>query len=860
MDSNSGFSETFDKYYDAYKFFETHKEEYDNLLIIDGDKVIEMEYGIVEFVGDDDICPYYSTLRNKTDYISGSYGVDGAYLYSSQDGQKVYFVVSGDRGYANINSVILHPYETLGVKTSLYEVKDNYLYHNIKTQLGYEFYSSSIQLDIKPEFMKDGNSYYSYDGHYFYDDFYQMIDDYKSEVYENAVNDSPYYNYYQYLSHRSLTNYTLSELENYFYDVLCMDGRLNNYVDKNNDDANDEVNRSQFYGVINEFFNNQYIYGCNALMLISSAIVESSYGKSLSSYLNNNLYTNAAYESSNELNNDRFDSIANSIYSHAKYFVSDKFSNHMRSDYNGTYFGNKAGGMNIEYSLDHYYGEKAASAYFKIDNALGLKDRNSESIGIVKPSEKLVVYKDSEFNEKLFTLNNINELSFVLRQASDYAYKIQIDYSFDDNNKYDFDNSCGYIDVKDLLYTSNLANMHDYNLNTINYDFNGGEYYGDKSLSIKTNDELFMGFVPYKEGYEFVGYTNDGASSNTANYLKIDNVKVVSFLDTQSDLLPYPCLEDAYLSVSYEDGSSKKININSDMISKYDYHDTDPQDVTITYNGISCLQTIQIDNAYYETYSNIAKAIDDGDYNYVKSNLDAVDYPYSMVDIRKLDYELKQINNRNYVINDKTDKYNISISGLDLSLDDRYNFHLIEDTYYVIVEKPNVFDYDKLRHIAKGYGLNEVEGLNISFKFNYQDIKLRGPAVVQVDLPNKTNDNIYTVYHLDGNGDVIKCRTTQTDNYIQFIIEEQGEYAIFSMPSVNKYQIQDGIEDLSYDNMGFDNNRINIEFMFGLVLILLSLALISFYYLLNDKKEKQWKDYKKSLLKADTVQEEKQNS
>ena len=61
--------------------------------------------------------------------------------------------------------------------------------------------------------MTKGKEYYSYDGHYFYENYNTMITDYKNNVRTNSVNPStPYYNYFQYLPMRSKTNYTAQEL------------------------------------------------------------------------------------------------------------------------------------------------------------------------------------------------------------------------------------------------------------------------------------------------------------------------------------------------------------------------------------------------------------------------------------------------------------------------------------------------------------------------------------------------------------------------------------------------------------------------------------------------------------------------
>ena len=48
-----------------------------------------------------------------------------------------------------------------------------------------------------------------------------MIDDYKNNNYNNAVNKNvPYYNYYQYLPNHSKTNYSAANINKYIRDEL----------------------------------------------------------------------------------------------------------------------------------------------------------------------------------------------------------------------------------------------------------------------------------------------------------------------------------------------------------------------------------------------------------------------------------------------------------------------------------------------------------------------------------------------------------------------------------------------------------------------------------------------------------------
>ena len=64
-----------------------------------------------------------------------------------------------------------------------------------------------------PSYLNSSTVYYSYDAHYFYTDYFKMIDDYRNGTSTNAINvNNPYYNYYQYLPLHSQTNYTAAEL------------------------------------------------------------------------------------------------------------------------------------------------------------------------------------------------------------------------------------------------------------------------------------------------------------------------------------------------------------------------------------------------------------------------------------------------------------------------------------------------------------------------------------------------------------------------------------------------------------------------------------------------------------------------
>lgn len=847
--------EEFNTFNDAYYYYEDNIDNYDNLVLKHNDEVIEMEYGVVKFIYEEPI-KYHSIIKNEDDYLVSSYGVDAAYLY--QDNEKIYFMISGDIGCVDINMVELIPFNELKVKPSLYISDDKYLYHNIKNQLDYEYCNDSYKLDFIIDELCKNSEYYSYDGHFFYDDFYLMIDDYRSNNNDNALNETPYYNYYQYLSHHSLTSYNYRELEDYFYQVLGIDNKLIHYLDDNGDGAADEINRSQIYDEINDFFAYESIYGTNALMLISSAIHESSYGRSERSFINNNLYFTSAYDSYLENSNDRYTSVDNSIYAHSKYLINKRFSNHKRNDYKGTNFGNKVGGINVNYAIDQYYGEKLASIYFGIDNKLGLRDYQKYPIGLIIDNDRVNFYRDDKLEDRMFYLEDISELSLVILNESDEAYKVQIDYSFDDEYLYDFNKSVAYISKDEVEYILNKDKKVDHEFINVLYDFNGGSFIDKDTLELKVkNDDIDnLKFIkPNKDGYEFIDYESVidiDTHYLLASYKKIDSITIENLVNNLF-------LDKAILNVNYEDGSSNKISITSDMVECFDNEEGE-NIVTVNYCGLTTSISVDIDNEYYEIMNNLKEAIDSLDYEYVRENSMNINYPFTMDDIRSLDLYFKDKQNRNYYIKSNIDG-DFSISGLDFSINNyNDNFTFFKNTYYVLLDNASYMNRLKVESVTSGYGFKYVDGFNISFKYNYVDIDLQNPVVVQVDIKNKKNNCIYVVYHIDDNGDVVKCKTTWSNNYVQFITDEDGDYIVLSLDSFNTYDIEDKVENLNIDNMGYDNHKLNIEVMNISVLYVITFIGVIIYYIVEDKSRRQWKDFKRLLLHQDTVVEEKLKS
>ena len=852
-DKESDLEETFETYSEAADFYEKNLEEYSNLLLYENDRLIMMEYGVVQF-NSDEACQleigYYSQTKNEDDLLNGCYGIDGAYLSTDYRRDRVYFMVSGDTGYTSLDNVILRPYEELNTRISSYR-NDEHLVHNIMSQLDYDFFSYSLELDDELDFLEKG-TYYSYDGHYFYDDFHQMIDDYRNENRENSCNEEPYYNYYLYLPHRSISNYSSSELEQYFEETLAINGRMNHYDDSNNDGAGDEVNRSELYGNIRDFFIAQSIYGTNAMMLLSSAIYESSYGRSLSAYSENNLYLAAAYLNDEQSDRKRYDAVSESIYAHSRYFISSRYANHRRSDYKGTFYGNKIGGINVNYSPDQYFGEKSASMYYQLDARLGCKDKDDRALVILKDWDSVIFYHDEELESRWFTLYGISELSYVLLEENETSYRIGIDNSFNEEYEYDFNESYAYIPKDAVFMILNEDKVRDFDPSYTRYYLDGG------LISGKGEIDLLEGCLPkpYKEHYEFTGINED----NVAQYRYIEAIDMIKPFTKIQEAGRDIDLSGGLLRVFYEDSTYSDIEINSDMISFFGENEEEEKSIRITYNGVSIDTAIQCSAQLSQLRDTIKEAIDSKDYDFLKANIAKLKYPLSFDQIRSIDKDLIDQSKRNYFIEDKTKRYDLSISGLEIGLSDMNVFRYFGDTYYVEIRNIPYFDRLNLSKHSLGYGFEVVDAHNLSFRFNFENIELCAPIIVQVDIPEKRNDLIYSVYHLGKNGDVIKMRTTQSENYIQYMAKESGSYMILSRPSANEYHLADKPENLSYANMGIDNHRNNFRLFLIGVICLSGIIGIVFYYVMYNRNERLWKEFRRSLRTQDTVQEEKPKS
>lgn len=853
----------FDDETSAKSFYTSNKQNYDNLVLYHLDDVIDMEYGVVNFVKTENCAMNltYTSLSNGTSaYLNACYVADAAFIKTS--GDYVYFKISGDVGYTKLENVILKPFNLLKCRTSMYEIYDGVLYHNIKTSLEDDYYIYSIALDDNDEWINYDGYYYSYDGNYFYLDFNTMIDDYRSGSYEQAINyDNPYFNYYLYLPHRSYTNYDCKEVEDYFSDVLCFDGKIQFYDDLNLDSANDDVNLSQYYDEMKSFFGYESIYGANAMMMLSLSTLESSYGKSLLAFSKNNLFGHAAYDSDVERESSRYNNIDTSIYSHAKYYISRSYSGVHSSVYWGSFFGNKLSGMNVMYSSDPYWGEKCASNYYKYDADLGFKDKNTYALGIVENGKNLTVYKDKNMNSVAFSVNGIDVYSLILLEENEDSYKVQIDNCIDEDYKYNPVTNIGYVPKKKINTVINKEKISEKEYKEIKYDFGEGNLHGDNKIIINipsTRKPCIPS--PSRDGYEFNEYDYKNGTY-VASYKKIKSIEVINDFPKVIEKDYFYNLKGGKIQVLYSNNYYQIMDIDSNMIESYDSSDESIDHLVINYNGVKTEYPIEFSSKLTEYRNEIDKRIEktkgsyykDGSYdladcNYIKANMYQVDYLLGFDEIRLIDKLLLNDTRNKVNYHFVKSNYDISISGLALALEDPRNptsYKPFKDTYYIRSNPISNAAKKRLKKVANAYGFDVVDSLNVSVSLNLKEAEFENPIVIQIKVLDKELDKIYTVYHLDKDGNVIKCRTIQSKNYVSFITRSSGDFMILSKDSVNKYDIDDAYENLSKEDNDPDVHSLFLEGCVILFVGLYGFIMIILYKIINKESGKKWNVYKR---------------
>ena len=389
-------------------------------------------------------------------YITGSntYGGEVAFLEESSNAYKIR--VAGLTGWIKKGSGLsLLSYDELK-SPSFYKLNDyDEIYHRISSNPINNTYLSTLILGPNPGFMEKGVTYFSYDGNYFYTDYGVMVEDYMNDTFENAENaDEPYYNYYQYLPLHTQSNIGGRKLDSYIENNLGYTSIPSSYSGKKN-------NQSMLYETGDSFFSVQDIYGTNAMVMFGIAMNESA-GVSQYAIERNNLFGLGAFDADPNKASS-FDSIEKGIESFASVHMNWGFLDYNDWRYNGGHVGDKNSGINVRYASDPYWGEKAASYYYKADKANGLVDYGTYEIALRRNSAKMDIKKDANTSSKTIgSVSTISNLPYVVLEEDGRYYKVLLDFHVDaDRNilkhdaslwfePFDTDNNYGYIAKSDV--------------------------------------------------------------------------------------------------------------------------------------------------------------------------------------------------------------------------------------------------------------------------------------------------------------------------------------------------------------------------------------------------------------------------
>lgn len=120
------------------------------------------------------------------------------------------------------------------------------------------------------------------------------------------------------------------------------------------------------------------------------------------------------------------------------------------SRYHGSWFGDKASGINVNYASDPYWGEKAASFYYQLDE-VGI-DQKKNPIKTIQLSKDLKVYAPNK-KDVLYTYKKGSIVSIHILKEENSYYKISSEAPVKDNHlnvNAKYKNSYAYIKKSDF--------------------------------------------------------------------------------------------------------------------------------------------------------------------------------------------------------------------------------------------------------------------------------------------------------------------------------------------------------------------------------------------------------------------------
>lgn len=843
-------------YSEAVSHYTSYAQADGNVLMRDQNRIWMVKYGVAMLSKSDTCDRNISFTQNgENGYTNACYGVDAAYLSTSMDGSTMELVISNAFGTFSSEDVTLIPIEK-STRPSIYQVKQGSLYHLVKSQMEDDSSSASIKLGTAPKELAEDASYYSYDSHYFYpveesfQGYYDMIDDLRSGTHTHAVNaDAPYYNYYQYLTHRSTTKYKEEEINSFFDEKLHISSGLTSYKSIGTS-AHAILTQSILKNQAAAFLQYQDEIGVNAMMMLSLSMNESAMGRSYLAYTRNNLFGHAAFDSAVEENAARYQNASKSIYSHALHYINDSYLNPTQFQFHGGWFGNKASGMNVSYASDPYWGEKAAQYYQRMDEALGDKDENAYALGVVATAKEVAVHKEASVDSAILYTNEGNrDFSFVLLEKQGEWYKIQSDTSLSTSSIYDYENSIGYIkqsDIDVILHPENIREKHRV---LIDFDAVDGVFENGTSkltLEVEAGNTPSV-LAPEKNGYLFVGWDQEikpasRAITYTAQYEQVLSASITIPPKQEYEAGDFLDVKGGILTITLANGEVKEIPLDTTMVSGFDNEIANQQTLQVKYQGVQATYDVQV------SQGNINQTeLKDGiqlllgeivDENRIsdsqkqqlllrKQQLDAQHSPaLSQEEYRKLDRCFQQVYGSSLQIILSDDEFDLQVSGLTIAQPMDAPSLLPNVLKLTLASGIQEEAKERLNDVALGndYSLEAV--FTLSGSYNLQDLALQDDFILSIQKPEGEQSNKQYLLLRYEDGEVVQIITQQSASRISFISDALGEYALVSRSTTNSYMGEDIIENNTIATNGFDFFRILLYALILLLLLIISLTTI----------------------------------
>lgn len=332
---------------------------------------------------------YKEVLTGRKGYTNGAYANDAAYIQTNSNGTIRCKAAGVVMDIDPKNVLKIEPFTSTS-KVSYYSINNGRIMHNYTYIYGSQITHASTMVGYQQDYMKNNAKYYSYDGHYFYTDYATMVSDYQKNTYANSINyNQPYYNYFQFLSHRVKSNLSVDYINDYIVKVTDPLPAVGEYVSGKN---------SKLRNNASAFVNAQNKYTVNAGLTLGISINESGYGRSSLAYNRNNMFGHAAYDSNPAAGNS-YNTVEDCINAHNYYFISKGWLDGGDSRYRGPHLGDKQSGINVAYASDPYWGEKAAASYYYID--ANKVDYGKTKIGIINGEHGF--YKDPSTSHRIYT-------------------------------------------------------------------------------------------------------------------------------------------------------------------------------------------------------------------------------------------------------------------------------------------------------------------------------------------------------------------------------------------------------------------------------------------------------------------------